>query len=139
MEVRCPHRAGGFDLGGHCFRRRAVGIAKYGNISDPRMGPYLLQVRRGLDVILRGRLLPSAGSMGPSQLATSRWLLGFPHLPGRYRCQVAGDVDLKEFMTRGWDSIPSGCGGTSTLSRRVLGLCAPGNPPSADWGGFFTP
>ena len=99
--------------------------------------------RRDMDRCLTGRwkiILPGCG--GTSALAqgatlAARWLhepqpisnhpvgLGFPHPAGRYR--PGGSAfsspgcwscrDMEGFLTRGWELILPGCGGTSALAR----------------------
>ena len=62
--------------------------------------------------------------MSLSQSAITRWGWGFHTLgsginPGdlRFRPRVVGVVDMEGFLTRGWELILPGCGGTSAFTR----------------------
>ena len=90
------------------------------------MRPYPPRVRRDLEDVPRGQLSPRAGSMSPSQSATSQCGWGF-HTnrsgidPGdlRFHLQFAEIIGMEGFLIRGWEIIFPGCDGTSALSRGV--------------------
>ena len=89
--------------------------------------------------------------MSPSQSAITQRGWGAPHPAGRYRpggsaFSSAGFWscrDMEGFLSRGWELILPGCGGTSALARgaTLTARCSMSSSPSAiiQWGwGFRT-
>ena len=86
----------------------------------------------GTSALSRGASLAARWIHEPQPISNQPLGWGFPHLAGRYRpkrsslsspgCWSCGDME--GYLTRGWEIIIPGCGGTSALSRgETLAAC----------------
>ena len=124
LGLEFPHPAGQYRPGVSAFSSPRCWSRIYGRVSDPGVGTYPSLVRWDLGGGPRGnsRRAPPPGAQDNQQ---SPSMVGIPHSAGRYRpkgcafsppgCWNCGNME--GFLTRGWEIILPGCGGTSALSR----------------------
>ena len=110
----------GIGSGNHFIRSR--GVADVCNDSTSGMGFYPPQGGEN-STLARGECLPARWPYEPQSIGGQPMGVGFQHCAGRYRPGESPFLFLGcwncrcmvGFMTRRWDLIIPGCGGTSTL------------------------
>ena len=127
-----PHLSGRYRPGGSAVS--SPGCWSYREMEGflTRGWELILSECGGTSALSRGASLAARWIHEPQPISNQPLGWGFPHLAGRYRpkrsslsspgCWSCGDME--GYLTRGWEIIIPGCGGTSALSRgETLAAC----------------
>ena len=124
-ELGFPHRVGRYRLVGSPSLSSGSWSCRDKEIFLIRGWALILPVSGATSTLARGATLAARWLHEPQPISNHPVGLGFPHPAGRYR--PGGSAfsspgcwscrDMEGFLTRGWELILPGCGGTSALAR----------------------